>query len=538
MISAVDVTLSFGKRTLFEDVNIQFSPGNCYGLIGANGAGKSTFLKILSGEIEPSTGDIATNPGARLSVLKQNHFEFDDFDVLRTVIYGNKRLYEIMIAKEEIYAKPEFSEEDGVLAGDLEAEFAELNGWDAEPQAGELLNGLGISQEHHNKQMSDLENSEKVKVLLAQALFGDPDILLLDEPTNHLDGKSIKWLEDFLYNFKNTVIVVSHDRHFLDNACTHIADIDFSKIQVYTGNYTFWYQASQLALQQKRDANKKTEDKRKDLEDFVKRFSANASKSKQASSRKKLLEKMNVEEIKPSTRKYPHINFEFEREIGNTVLSIENLNYTLDGELLIKDFNLVVNKGDKIAFLGENSLAISKLLNIIAGEIEPDSGIIRWGGTVSSAFFPNDNASYFDKDLNLVDWLRQYTSEEEETFVRGFLGRMLFSGEESLKKCSVLSGGEKVRCMLSRMMLQEANFLIFEDPTAHLDLESITSLNEGMERFESCLLFNSHDHQLVQTVANRLVEVAPHGTIDSFQKYSEYLDDSKIQARRLLLTQS
>lgn len=532
MISAVDVTLSFGKRTLFEDVNIQFSAGNCYGLIGANGAGKSTFLKILSREIEPSMGDVVTNPGARISVLKQNHFEFDEFNVLRTVIYGNKRLYQIMVEKEAIYSKEDFSEEDGVRAGDLEAEFAELNGWDAESQAGELLNGLGINQALQDKQMSELENADKVKVLLAQALFGDPDILLLDEPTNHLDGVSIKWLEDFLYNFQNTVIVVSHDRHFLNNACTHIADIDFGKISIFTGNYNFWYQASNLALQQKRDSNKKMEDKRKDLEDFVKRFSANASKSKQASSRKKLLEKMNIEEIKPSTRKYPHIMFEYEREIGNTCLSIENLSYTLEGEVLFKDFNLVVNRGDKIAFLGENALAISKLLQIIAGEIEPDSGSIKWGGTVNMAFFPNDNAQYFDQELSLVDWLRQYTEEEEETFVRGFLGRMLFSGEESQKMSTVLSGGEKVRCMLSRMMLQSANFLIFEDPTAHLDLESITSLNEGMERFDSCILFNSHDHQLVDSVANRLIEITPGGCIDSFMKYDEYLESSEIINRR------
>lgn len=536
MISAVDVTLSFGKRTLFEDVNIQFAPGNCYGLIGANGAGKSTFVKILSGEIEPSTGDVITNPGARISVLKQNHFEFDEFNVLRTVIYGNKRLYEILVEKEEIYAKAEFSEEDGVRAGDLEAEFAELNGWDAESQAGELLNGLGINQALQEKTMAELENADKVKVLLAQALFGDPDVLLLDEPTNHLDGKSIKWLEDFLFNFQNTVIVVSHDRHFLDNACTHIADIDFGKISVFTGNYTFWYQASQLALQQKRDANKKMEDKRKDLQDFVKRFSANASKSKQASSRKKLLEKMNIEEIKPSTRKYPHINFEFEREVGNTVLTVENLSYELEGEVLFKDFNLTMNKGDKIAFLGDNALAISKLLQILGGDLEPTTGSIKWGGTVNMAFFPNDNTPYFDKDLNLVDWLRQYTEEEEETFVRGFLGRMLFSGEESLKKCNVLSGGEKVRCMLSRMMLQSANFLVFEDPTAHLDLESITSLNEGMERFDSNILFASHDHQLVHTVANRLIELTPGGQIDSFMSYDEYLDDEEIQKRRAELT--
>ncbi len=536
MISAADITLSFGKRTLFEDVNIQFAPGNCYGLIGANGSGKSTFVKILSGEIEPSSGDVITNPGARISVLKQNHFEFDDFEVLNTVLYGNKRLYDIIIEKDTIYAKPDFSEEDGVKAGDLEAEFAEMNGWDAESQAGELLGGLGIGTKLHTKKMGDLEMADKVKILLAQALFGDPDILLLDEPTNHLDQKSIKWLEDFLYNFSNTVIVVSHDRHFLDNACTHIADIDYSKISVYTGNYSFWYQASNLALQQKRDQNKKTEDKRKDLEDFVKRFSANASKSKQASSRKKLLEKMNVEEIKPSTRKYPHIQFGFEKELGNTVLTVENLCFTLEGEVLIKNFNLVVNKGDKIAFLGDNQLAISKLLQILGGDLKPDSGSIKWGGTVNKAFFPNENTKYFEKDLNLVDWLRQYTDEEEEQFVRGFLGRMLFSGDESQKQCSVLSGGEKVRCMLSRMMLQSANFLIFEDPTAHLDLESITSLNDGMEKYESSLLFASHDHQLIHSVSNRVIELVPKGTIDSFVPYDDYLYDPEVIAKRAKLT--
>ena len=533
MIAAAGVSLSFGKRTLFEDVNIQFNPGNCYGLIGANGAGKSTFLKILSGDIEPSTGDIVTGGNGRIAVLKQDHFAYDEFSVLNTVIMGHKRLYDIMTEKDALYAKPDFSDEDGVRAGDLEAEFAELNGWDAESEAGSLLEGLGIETAIHHTLMSDLEASQKVRVLLAQALFGNPDILLLDEPTNHLDRKTIAWLEDFLFNFKNTVIVVSHDRHFLDNVCTHIADIDFGKIQVFTGNYTFWYQSSQLALQQKRDQNKKMEDKKKELEDFISRFSANAAKSKQASSRKKLLDKLDFQEIRPSNRKYPHIVFNYEKDIGNDVLLVEGLSKSLDGEVLFSDLNFTINKGDRIGLLADNDLAISTLYEILMGRMEPDSGSFRWGGTIEKTHFPKDNSEFFDVDLNLVDWLRQYTQDDEqdETFVRGFLGKMLFSGEESLKKASVLSGGEKVRCMLSKMMLEAGNTIILDEPTNHLDLESITSLNEGMSRFKGCMLFNSHDHQLIQTVANRVIEITPNGMVDSFLEFDEYLRDAETQKK-------
>lgn len=533
MIAASGVSLSFGKRTLFDDVNIQFNPGNCYGLIGANGAGKSTFVKILSGEIEPSTGTVITAGGARLAVLKQNHYEYDEFTALESVIQGHKRLYEVMKEKDAIYSNPEASEEDYMRAGDLEHEFGELGGYDAESQAGSLLCGAGVAVEFHGVAMKDLEPNLKVRVLLAQALFGNPDILLLDEPTNHLDYNTIKWLEEFLINFQNTLIVVSHDRHFLDNVCTHIADIDFGKIQLYSGNYSFWYQSSQLALQLKRDQNKKMEDKRKELEDFIRRFSSNASKARQASSRKKSLEKLNIEEIRPSNRKYPHIWFTYEKEIGDVVLSVENLSYTHEGEKLFSNISFTVNKGDKIAFVADNANAPTKLYEILMGQIQPDSGEIKWGGTIIPTWFPKDNAEFFeDCDLNLVDWLRQFTTSQDETFIRGFLGKMLFSGEESQKKAKVLSGGEKVRCMLSRMMLQQGNFLILDEPTNHLDLESITSINEGMDGFKGILLFNSHDHQLVQTVANRIIEITPSGMIDSFLSFDEYLEDSEIQAKR------
>lgn len=536
MISTVDLSLRFGKRALFENVNIKFTPGNCYGLIGANGAGKSTFLKILSGEIEPTSGEVIITPGERLAVLKQNHYEFDEFTVLKTVIMGHKKLYDIMEEKEKIYMKADFTDEDGMQVGELEAEFAELNGWEAESDAAELLFGLGIPKELHDKQMKDLSGNEKVRVLLAQALFGNPDILLLDEPTNHLDIESIRWLENFLLNYEKTVIVVSHDRHFLNQVCTHIADIDFGKITLYVGNYDFWYESSQLALKMAREQNKKIEEKRKELEEFIRRFSANASKSKQATSRKKLLEKLTLEDIKPSSRKYPYINFKPEREAGKNVLTIENLSKAIDGEPVLQNFNLVVNKGDKIAFVGPNGLAKTTLFKILVGELNPDQGSFEWGKTITHAYFPKDNNEYFEGvDLNLVDWLRQYSKDQEETFVRGFLGRMLFSGEESLKKASVLSGGERVRCMIARMMLQGANVLILDEPTNHLDLESITSLNNALIETEATVLFVSHDHQFVQTIANRIIEITPKGIIDKMCTYDEYLDNPDIKNLRAAL---
>lgn len=536
MISTVDLSLRFGKRALFENVNIKFTPGNCYGLIGANGAGKSTFLKILSGEIEPTSGEVIITPGERLAVLKQNHYEFDEFTVLKTVIMGHKKLYDIMEEKEKIYMKADFTDEDGMRVGELEAEFAELNGWEAESDAAELLFGLGIPKELHDKQMKDLSGNEKVRVLLAQALFGNPDILLLDEPTNHLDIESIRWLENFLLNYEKTVIVVSHDRHFLNQVCTHIADIDFGKITLYVGNYDFWYESSQLALKMAREQNKKIEEKRKELEEFIRRFSANASKSKQATSRKKLLEKLTLEDIKPSSRKYPYINFKPEREAGKNVLTIENLSKAIDGEPVLQNFNLVVNKGDKIAFVGPNGLAKTTLFKILVGELNPDQGSFEWGKTITHAYFPKDNNEYFEGvDLNLVDWLRQYSKDQEETFVRGFLGRMLFSGEESLKKASVLSGGERVRCMIARMMLQGANVLILDEPTNHLDLESITSLNNALIETEATVLFVSHDHQFVQTIANRIIEITPKGIIDKMCTYDEYLDNPDIKNLRAAL---
>lgn len=533
MISTSGITLRYGSRALFSDVNIKFTPGNCYGLIGANGAGKSTFLKILSGEIEPTSGEVIITPGERLAVLKQNHFEFDEFEVLKTVIMGHRRLYEIMEEKDALYAKPDFSDEDGIRASELEGEFAELNGWQAESDAAELLMGLGIPVELHDKKMQDLDGSQKVRVLLAQALFGNPDILLLDEPTNHLDLDSIKWLENFLLNYENTVIVVSHDRHFLNKVCTHIADIDFGKIQLYVGNYDFWYESSQLALKLAKDANKKMEEKRKELEAFIRRFSSNASKAKQATSRKKQLEKLTLEDIKPSSRKYPYINFKPEREAGKDILSVNGLTKTIDGEKVLDNVTFTVNKGDKIAFVGPNELAKTTLMQIVMGELEPDAGEYSWGVTTSQAYFPKDNSDYFDGcELNLVDWLRQYSHDQDETFVRGFLGRMLFSGEEALKKASVLSGGEKVRCMLSRMMLKGANVLLLDEPTNHLDLESITALNNGLIDFDGTVLFVSHDHQFVQTIANRIIEITPNGLIDKQMEYDEYLESEDIKQLR------
>ncbi|MFM9280362.1 ABC-F family ATP-binding cassette domain-containing protein [Paenibacillus jiagnxiensis] len=533
MISTSGVTLRYGKRPLFEDVNIKFTPGNCYGLIGANGAGKSTFLKILSGEIEPNSGEVHMTPGERMAVLKQNHYEYDEYPVLETVIMGHTRLYEIMKEKDALYAKADFSEEDGLRAGELEGEFAELNGWDAEPDAAALLIGLGIARELHDKKMAELSGNEKVRVLLAQALFGRPNNLLLDEPTNHLDLESIQWLENFLMDYEGTVIVVSHDRHFLNKVCTHIADIDFGKIQMYVGNYDFWYESSQLALQLTRDANKKKEEKIKELQAFIQRFSANASKSKQATSRKKQLEKITLEDIRPSNRKYPFINFKPEREAGKQLLTVDRLSTTLEGEKVLDEFSIVVNKGDKIAFVGPNGLPKSTLFELLMNEREADAGEFTWGVTTSQAYFPKDNSKYFDGvELNLVEWLRQYSKDQDETFLRGFLGRMLFSGEEALKKASVLSGGEKVRCMLAKMMLNGANVLLLDEPTNHLDLESITALNNGLIDFDGTILFTSHDHQFIQTIANRIVEITPNGVIDRVMTYDEYLESEEIKQLR------
>lgn len=530
MISTNGLTLQFGKRILFKDVDIKFTPGNCYGLIGANGTGKSTFLKVLSGEIEPTSGSVEVTTGERLAVLKQDHYEFDEYEVLKTVIMGHARLYEIMEEKDLLYAKPDFSDEDGMRASELECEFAELNGWDAETEAARLLTGLGIAPELHNRKMADLSGKEKVRVLLAQALFKSPDILLLDEPTNHLDIDSIRWLEDFLLDFPNTVIVVSHDRHFLNKVCTHIADIDYQKIQLYVGNYDFWLESSQLALQLAKDANKRKEEKIKELQSFIQRFSANASKSKQATSRKKQLEKITLEDIKPSSRKYPYIHFKPDREAGNQLLTVENISKTIDGEKVLANVSFMVNKGDKIAFVGPDGLAKTTLFKILMGEIEADSGEYKWGVTTSQSYFPKDNSSYFDNvELNLVDWLRQFSRDQEETFIRSFLGRMLFSGEESQKFANVLSGGEKVRCMLARMMLSGANVLVLDEPTNHLDLESITALNNGLINFEGTILFVSHDHQFIQTVANRIIEITPGGLFDRRMSYDEYLESKDVK---------
>ncbi|MBI4649800.1 ATP-binding cassette domain-containing protein [Candidatus Desantisbacteria bacterium] len=530
MITVNNVFLRYGQRELFSNVNIIFTPGNCYGLIGANGTGKSTFLKILSGEIEPTKGDIAIPPGKRVSSLKQDQFAFDEYTVLTTVLMGHKKLYEIMKEKDNIYAKADFSDADGIRVSELETEFDELNGWNAESDAVKLLNELGIPEKLSEMKMQQLEAGQKMRVLLAQALFGNPDILLLDEPTNHLDIETSMWLEEFLCNFENTAIVVSHDRHFLNKVCTHVADIDFSKIQLYSGNYDFWYESSQLALKQRGESNKRIEEKRKELMEFIARFSANASKSRQATSRKKTLEKLTLDDIRPSSRKYPYINFEQERESGKNILQIENLSKSIDGQVMFKNLNITVNKGDKIVFVGPNDLAKTTLFQILTGEKEADSGKFEWGVSIKKAYYPKDNTEYFNTDLNIIDWLRQYSENKEENFIRGFLGRMLFSGEESLKPVKVLSGGEKVRCMLSRVMLMQPNMLVLDEPNNHLDMESITSLNKGLERFKGTILFSSHDHQLVETVANRIIEITPKGYIDRADTtYDEYLTNPNIK---------
>lgn len=535
MISVNNLLLQFGKRVLFEDVNLTFTSGNCYGVIGANGAGKSTFLKILSGEIEPTKGGVSIHPGARMAVLKQNHFEFDQYQVLQTVIMGHKKLWDIMQAKEAIYAKPDFTEEDGIKAAELEAEFAEMEGWNAESEAANLLSGVGIKEDLHYKQMNELSGNEKVRVLLAQALFGNPDILLLDEPTNDLDVETVMWLEEFLINFPNVVIVVSHDRHFLDTVCTHIVDIDFKKIQMYTGNYTFWYESSQLAARQRAQQNKKAEEKRKELLEFIARFSANASKSRQATSRKKLLDKIQIEEIQPSNRKYPAIIFTQEREAGDQILRVEGLTKTIDGTPLLNNVSFTLRKGDKVAVLSKESLAATMLYKILMGEEKADSGTFEWGVTITKAYLPNDNSEYFQVDYNLIDWLRQYSKEKDETYIRGFLGRMLFSGEESLKSAKVLSGGEKVRCMISRMMLQNANFLMLDEPTNHLDLESITAFNNGLKNFSGTMMFTTHDHEFIQSLANRIIELGPNGFIDKEMSYDDYILDARVKEQKAAL---
>ena len=536
MIQASNVTLRLGKKALFEDVNIKFTEGNCYGLIGANGAGKSTFLKILTGEIEPSKGDIIITPGQRLSFLKQDHFQYDEFVALDTVIMGNERLYDIMKEKDAIYAKEDFTEEDGIRASELEAEFAEMDGWEAESDAATLLNGLGIAPELHYKKMSEIAASDKVKILLAQALFGNPDILLLDEPTNHLDLDAIRWLEDFLIDFDNTVIVVSHDRYFLNKVCTHIADIDYAKIQLYAGNYDFWYESSQLMIKQMKEANKKKEEKIKELQEFIQRFSANASKSKQATSRKRALEKIELDEIKPSSRKYPYIDFRPEREIGNEVLSVENLSKTIDGVKVLDNISFILGREDKVAFVGPNEQAKTVLFKILSGEMEPDEGSYKWGLTTSQAYFPKDNSKEFDNDDTIVDWLTQYSPVKDVTYVRGFLGRMLFAGEDGVKKVRVLSGGEKVRCMLSKMMISGSNVLILDEPTDHLDMESITALNNGMIKFPGVLLFSSRDHQIVETTANRIMEIVNGKLIDKITTYDEYLANDEMARKRQVFT--
>ena len=533
MISANNITLRVGKKALFEDVNIKFTEGNCYGLIGANGAGKSTFLKILSGQLEPTNGDIVITPGQRLSFLQQDHFKYDSFNVLDTVIMGNARLYEIMQEKEAIYAKEDFTDEDGIRASELEGEFAEMNGWEAESDAATLLNGLGIESELHYTQMADLTGSQKVKVLLAQALFGNPDILLLDEPTNHLDLPAIEWLEEFLINFDNTVIVVSHDRYFLNKVCTHTADIDYGKIQLYAGNYDFWFESSQLLIKQMKEANKKKEEKIKELQEFISRFSANASKSKQATSRKRALEKIQLDDMRPSSRKYPYIDFRPNREIGNEVLMVENLSKTIDGVKVLDNISFTLGHDDKVAFVGANEQAITTFFRILVGELEPDEGSYKWGVTTSQAYFPKDNTQEFDNDLTITDWLTQYSEIKDATYVRGFLGRMLFPGEDGVKKVRVLSGGEKVRCLLSKMMISGANILILDEPTNHLDMESITALNNGLIKFPGVILFTSHDHQFVQTTANRIMEILPDGKlIDKITTYDEYLASDEMAKKR------
>lgn len=532
MITVNNVSLRFGDKKLFEDVNIQFNVGNCYGVIGANGAGKSTFLKVLSGEVEPQTGDVSLEPGKRLAVLKQDHFAYEEEQVLETVLMGHEQLFKVMKEKDDIYLKTDFSDEDGVRAAELEAEFAELNGWEAHSDAAILLTGLGVSESLHEKKMADLKQSDKVKVLLAQAIFGNPDVLLLDEPTNGLDIQAIHWLQDFLLDFENTVIVVSHDRHFLNKVCTHIADVDFGKIQIYVGNYDFWYESSQLATRMAKEENKKKEEKVKELQTFIARFSANASKSKQATSRRKLLENITLDDIKPSSRRYPYVAFSPEREIGNDLLRVEGLTKTINGQKVLDNVSFTINKDEKVAFVGRNDVANTTLFQIIMGEMEADSGSYHWGVTTSQSYFPKDNSTFFEgNNLSLVDWLRQYSPEDQtETFLRGFLGRMLFSGEEALKKASVLSGGEKVRCMLSKMMLSSANVLIFDEPTAHLDLESITAVNNGLIKFKGSILFTSSDHQFVDSIANRLIELTPNGIVDKMMSYDEYVRDEALQA--------
>ena len=533
MISANNITLRVGKKALFEDVNIKFTEGNCYGLIGANGAGKSTFLKILSGQLEPTKGDIVITPGQRLSFLQQDHFKYDAYPVLDTVIMGNERLYQIMKEKEAIYAKEDFTDEDGIRASELEGEFAEMNGWEAESDAATLLNGLGVDTEFHYTQMADLTGSMKVKVLLAQALFGNPDILLLDEPTNHLDLPAIEWLEEFLINFDNTVIVVSHDRYFLNKVCTHTADIDYGKIQLYAGNYDFWFESSQLLIKQMKEANKKKEEKIKELQEFISRFSANASKSKQATSRKRALEKIQLDDMRPSSRKYPYIDFRPNREIGNEVLMVENLSKTIDGAKVLDDISFTLGREDKVAFVGANEQAITTFFKILTGEMEPDEGNYKWGVTTFQAYFPKDNTQEFDNDLTITDWLTQYSEIKDATYVRGFLGRMLFPGEDGVKRVRVLSGGEKVRCLLSKMMISGANILILDEPTNHLDMESITALNNGLIKFPGVILFTSHDHQFVQTTANRIMEILPNGKlVDKITTYDEYLASDEMAKKR------
>ena len=535
MISANNVTLRLGKRALFEDVNIKFTEGNCYGLIGANGAGKSTFLKILSGELEPTNGEVIMNDGERLSVLQQDHFKYDQYMVLDTVIMGNKRLYDIMKEKDAIYAKEDFTDEDGIRASELEAEFAEMDGWNAESDAATLLNGLGVDTDIHYKMMSELDGNLKVKVLLEQALFGNPDVLLLDEPTNHLDLDAIAWLEEFLINFENTVIVVSHDRYFLNKVCTHIADIDYAKIQLYAGNYDFWYESSQLMIKQMKEANKKKEEKIKELQDFIQRFSANASKSKQATSRKRALEKIQLDEIRPSSRKYPYIDFRPKREIGNEVLTVSNISKTIDGVKVLDNISFTVGHDDKIAFVGPNTIATTTLFRILAGEEEPDEGSYKWGVTTSQGYFPKDNTKEFDNDLVIADWLAQYSDDKDATYVRGFLGRMLFAGEDGVKKVKVLSGGEKVRCLLSKLMIMGSNVLILDEPTNHLDMESITALNNGLIKFPGVCLFACQDHQFVQTTANRIMELTNTGLIDKQTTYDEYLANDELARKRQVM---
>ena len=533
MLSVQNVSLQFGKRVLFDEVNMKFTEGNCYGVIGANGAGKSTFLKILAGDVDPNSGSISMEPGKRMAVLRQNHFEFDEFSVLNTVMKGHSQLWKIIEEKDAIYAKPDFDEKDGIRASELEAEFAEMDGWNAESDAAALLSGLGITEDIHYSLMKDLSGTQKVRVLLAQALFGNPDVLILDEPTNDLDIHTISWLEDFLLDFKNTVIVVSHDRHFLDTVCTHIVDIDFSKISTFTGNYSFWYQSSQLALSQRSAANKKAEEKKKELQEFIARFSANASKSKQATSRRKLLDKINVEDIKPSSRRYPAIIFTQNREAGDQILQVEGLTKSVEGKTLFKDIDFFVNKGDKIAIISKDSMATTALFKILAGESQADAGEFKFGQTITTAYLPNENEEFFKNDLNLVDWLRQYSEKEkDEVYIRGFLGKMLFSGQEVLKKSTVLSGGEKVRCMLSKAMLTGANFLILDEPTNHLDLESIQALNNGLADFPGTVIFTSHDHEFTQTIANRVIEITPNGFLDKLMTFDDYIEDDYITEQR------